>query len=301
MPKKKTGARKKAEKQKQRQKEIKAASESRSIVMAPCNSLMECDKCKRRQKSRAFCYFCQSVQKLPMCGHCGKTKCFAKTGDCVVKHGANFVTGMAMVGAICDFCEAWVCHGRRCLNTHACTCPLGPAVCVECERDVWSHGGRVFKCSFCDNFLCEDDQFEHQASCQKMESEDLKCASCNRLGQNTCLRCKVCFCDDHVKRKGVKYVKGEPIGCPKCGHPTRETKELSMSTKAYSYGKQTDYDSDEATGYSNESTPYYYGYGGEESPAISSSGDEDEEDGETEDAQQTFENCTISHDSPQDS
>ena len=40
MPKKKTGARKKAEKQKQRQKEIKAASESRSIVMAPCNTLM---------------------------------------------------------------------------------------------------------------------------------------------------------------------------------------------------------------------------------------------------------------------
>ena len=38
-----------------------------------------------------------------------------------------------------------------------------------------SVGGRVFKCSFCDNFLCEDDQFEHQASCQKMESEDLKC------------------------------------------------------------------------------------------------------------------------------
>ena len=27
-------------------------------------------------------------------------------------------------------------------------------------------GGRVFKCSFCDNFLCEDDQFEHQASCR---------------------------------------------------------------------------------------------------------------------------------------
>ena len=27
----------------------------------------------------------------------GKTKCMAKTGDCVVKHGANFTTGMAMV------------------------------------------------------------------------------------------------------------------------------------------------------------------------------------------------------------
>ena len=40
MPKKKTGARKKAEKQKQRQKEIKAASESKSIVLNPCNTLM---------------------------------------------------------------------------------------------------------------------------------------------------------------------------------------------------------------------------------------------------------------------
>ena len=35
----------------------------------------------------------------------------------------------------------------------------------------------MFKCSFCDNFLCEDDQFEHQASCQKLDSEDLKCKS----------------------------------------------------------------------------------------------------------------------------
>ena len=33
-----------------------------------------------------------------------------------------------------------MCHGKRCLTTHACICPLGPAVCVECERDVWSHG-----------------------------------------------------------------------------------------------------------------------------------------------------------------
>ena len=40
MPKKKTGARKKAEKQKQRQKEIRASAECRSIVLAPCNSLM---------------------------------------------------------------------------------------------------------------------------------------------------------------------------------------------------------------------------------------------------------------------
>lgn len=43
-------------------------------------------------------------------------------------------------GAICDFCEAWVCHGRKCLSTHACACPLTDAECVECERGVWDHG-----------------------------------------------------------------------------------------------------------------------------------------------------------------
>lgn len=43
-------------------------------------------------------------------------------------------------GAICDFCEAWVCHGRKCLSTHACMCPLADAECVECERSVWDHG-----------------------------------------------------------------------------------------------------------------------------------------------------------------
>ena len=40
------------------------------------------------------------------------------------------------------------------------------SVCIECERGVWDHGGRIFMCSFCNNYLCEDDQFEHQASCQ---------------------------------------------------------------------------------------------------------------------------------------
>jgi hypothetical protein len=115
----------------------------------------------------------------------------AKTGDCCVKHPGGFATGMALVGAICDFCEAWVCHSRKCLTTHACQCMLTDAVCIECDRTVWDHGGRIFRCAFCDCFLCEDDQFEHQASCQQLESEDLKCVSCNRLGQYSCLRCKV--------------------------------------------------------------------------------------------------------------
>ncbi len=40
MPKKKTGARKKAEKQKERQKEIRTSSEARSLVQQPCNNIM---------------------------------------------------------------------------------------------------------------------------------------------------------------------------------------------------------------------------------------------------------------------
>ena len=91
-------------------------------------------------------------------------------------------------GAICDFCEAWVCHGRKCLTSHACICPLQEANCLECERGVWDHGGRIFRCSFCDGFLCEDDQFEHQASCQVLEAENYKCTSlsspnCSTLSQ----------------------------------------------------------------------------------------------------------------------
>ena len=34
-----------------------------------------------------------------------------------------------------------------------------------------------------------------------------------------------------MRRKGVKYAKGEPIGCPKCSYPTKETKDLSMSSE----------------------------------------------------------------------
>jgi hypothetical protein len=235
MPKKKTGQRKKAEKQKLRQKEIRTAKDNVSLAQHPCNLAMECEKCHRKQKSRAFCYFCQSIQRLPICAQCGKIKCMLKTGDCVVKHPGVYTTGTGMVGAICDFCEAWICHGRKCLQTHACTCPLQDAICIECERGVWDHGGRLFKCSFCDSFLCEDDQFEHQASCQVLESENYKCQSCNKLGQYSCLRCKTCYCEDHVRRKGFKYDKNKAIPCPKCGYETSQTKDLSMSSKFWNF------------------------------------------------------------------
>ncbi|RXN09072.1 zinc finger protein 330 [Labeo rohita] len=175
MPKKKTGARKKAESRKEREKQIRASRETVDVAKHPCNSSMECDKCQRRQKNRAFCYFCSSVQKLPMCAQCG---------------------------------------------------------------------GRIFRCSFCHNFLCEDDQFEHQASCQVLEAETFKCLSCNRLGQHSCLRCKACFCDDHARSKVFKQEKGKAPPCPKCGHETQETKDLSMSTRTHKFGRQTGADED---------------------------------------------------------
>lgn len=47
MPKKKSGQRKKAEKQKMRQKEIRAAKDNVALAQHPCNSVMECDKCSK--------------------------------------------------------------------------------------------------------------------------------------------------------------------------------------------------------------------------------------------------------------
>ncbi|XP_012286506.1 zinc finger protein 330 homolog [Orussus abietinus] len=281
MPKKKTGQRRKAEKQKLRQREIRSAKDQIDLAKFPSNAIMECDKCNKKQKSRAFCYFCQNVQRLPICAHCGKMKCMLKTGDCVIKHAGVFTTGLNMVGAICDHCEAWVCHGRRCLTTHACTCPLMDAICQECERGVWDHGGRIFRCSFCDCFLCEDDQFEHQASCQILEAENFKCQSCNRLGQYSCLRCKTCYCEDHVRRKGFKYEKNKAIPCPKCNYDTSQTKDLSMSTRTHKFGRQNQgdtYESDEEgdyrSYYGNESNSCTYENDGDDD------GDDDEDDDE---------------------
>ncbi|KAK6053217.1 NOA36 protein [Cooperia oncophora] len=192
---------------------------------------MQCDQCLRDQKTRAFCYFCSAISKLPTCAQCGKQKCMSKTGDCVIKHPGKFTTGMGMVGAVCDFCEAFICHGKKCLTTHACSCPLRNAECIECKRGVWDHGGRIYNCSYCFDFLCEDDQFEHQASLSAS-------LSCNRLGAYTCMRCKICFCDEHVRRKGVVVSKSQEIPCPKCTCPVKETKDYSVSVRRHEYGRQ---------------------------------------------------------------
>ncbi|XP_028393089.1 zinc finger protein 330 homolog isoform X2 [Dendronephthya gigantea] len=284
MPKKKTGARKKAEKQRERQKGIKNSKQFRDIVELPCNFQMECDKCKMRQKNRAFCYFCSAIQKLPVCAECGKSKCMSKTGDCVVKHPNSHTTGMGMVGAVCDFCEAFVCHSKKCLTTHACDCVARDGDCIECERGVWDHGGRIFRCSFCHNSLCEDDQFEHQAKCQVLDSETFKCGSCNKLGQYSCLRCKLCFCEDHVRRKGVKYKRGEEIPCPKCGFETNSTKDLSMSTRRMAYGRHSAETYDDDDDDDDDGSFPRYGYYGYSASAYSGEGEnEDEEESEDDD------------------
>ncbi|KAG1693194.1 Zinc finger protein 330 [Nymphon striatum] len=312
MPKKKTGQRKKAEKQKLRQKQIRTTKD-KALVDYPCNANMECDKCCKRQKNRAFCYFCSAVQRLPMCGHCGKVKCMLKTGDCIIKHGGVFTTGLAMVGAICDFCEAWICHGRKCLSVHACECPLQNATCKECERHIWDHGmfsqnefcGRVYKCCFCDAFLCEDDQFEHQASCQILESETGKypnnikdAAGWWKYYPTRTLRAitqyneervsrvinsdntpayvaRFAFVMIHVRRKGFKYEKNQPIPCPKCGYETQETKDLSMSTRRHDFGRASQINDGNSGG--------FYGFGDD---FDDDDDDDDYEEGDEDDSQE---------------
>jgi hypothetical protein len=161
-------------------------------------------------------------------------------GDCLVKHMGTFATGITLVGAICDFCEAWVCHSRRCLQKHSCPCPLDGALCAECNRSIPEHGGRMFKCSFCNKWLCEDDQFEHQASCQTLDTDTYKCISCNKMGGWVCLKCKISFCDLHVQSATTKFAKKEKeIDCKKCHQPLKDISNLSVSVRKLDFGRQT--------------------------------------------------------------
>ncbi|DBB05547.1 hypothetical protein WJX77_007935 [Trebouxia sp. C0004] len=296
-----TSAAKKRDKREQRQKDIRAGHVEVNLKKEYCNSEMVCDSCQNKQKNRAFCYFCSAVQRLPQCAECGRTKCMM--ADCTVPHVGKSATGMNLVGAVCDYCEAWICHSKKCLQTHACRCPVADAMCVECERGVWQHGGRMFKCASCDNWICEDDQFEHQASCQVLESESNHCISCNRLGVWSCLRCKIAFCDTHVKGKVNQVLaKNQAYKCKKCGYELQESKMLSLSTRQHDYGRQS---RDDAQGYysafrgaghegdtsEGEAAGSAYGVGAQSGLGMFdrmnlgddiSEGDEDEEDSEEE-------------------
>lgn len=83
-----------------RRTRLKSGSASALTAPIVALSFQECDRCHVKQKLRAFCYFCHSLQRLPMCGHCAKVKCMLKTGDCVVRHAGQFTTGLGMVVSI---------------------------------------------------------------------------------------------------------------------------------------------------------------------------------------------------------
>eukprot|EP01138_Halocafeteria_seosinensis_P010992 gb/GECG01011227.1/.p1 GENE.gb/GECG01011227.1/~~gb/GECG01011227.1/.p1 ORF type:complete len:288 (+),score=24.34 gb/GECG01011227.1/:1-864(+) len=250
MPKRKTGAAKKREAAKERNKTIAQGSVEQlkqidDFVKLPSNSTMLCGACGKRQKNRAFCYFCQAIQKNPMCAECGRIKCMSGGGDCLVKHPSSHATGLAFIGCICDFCEAFVCHSRHCVQTHACNCLLResqdvaaePVRCYECNRSVHQTGGKYLLCNTCERWCCEDDHFEHQASCLYLNAESYKCISCGRQGMWSCMRCKIAFCDAHVKSKVTTKTSDVHHTCKKCGFKLHETKDLSISTKTHAFGR----------------------------------------------------------------
>jgi hypothetical protein len=55
----------------------------------------------------------------------------------------------------------------------------------------------LVQCASCDNWICEDDQFEHQASCQVLESESNHCiswyAACPTLSAGCCVPKAILF------------------------------------------------------------------------------------------------------------
>eukprot|EP01029_Cantina_marsupialis_P029381 TRINITY_DN780214_c0_g1_i1.p1 TRINITY_DN780214_c0_g1~~TRINITY_DN780214_c0_g1_i1.p1 ORF type:complete len:280 (-),score=76.39 TRINITY_DN780214_c0_g1_i1:152-991(-) len=246
MVKKKTGAAKKREKQKERQKQIALGTvvNQENLSKLACNQIMECWKCGNKQKNRAACYFCSTIQNVVQCGECGRTKCQSDTGECLIRHKGP-ATGTGLVGAICDFCECFICHSKKCIETHACKCPFRdskaesamPVVCFECDRTAWNNGGRFFQCGTCEKWLCEDDQFEHQASCQTLDGDEVKCIGCSRKPQWACLRCKICFCSIHI-HSNFKWERGKAPPCKKCQQLCMDASMLSLSARQHEFGRQ---------------------------------------------------------------
>ncbi|ENN71053.1 hypothetical protein YQE_12264, partial [Dendroctonus ponderosae] len=306
MPKKKTGQRKKAEKQRLRQKEIRTAKENVQLAQHPCNSLMECEKCNRKQKSRAFCYFCQSIQRLPVCAQCGKMKCMLKTGDCVIRHAGVFTTGMAMV-VRCNlrFLRSLGVPWKEMLAVACLHLPSTRSRLLGVRKrrlGAWRADFPMLILRRCSGFFVKMTSLNIkplarcwsrritsvslQATRYKPGSGNLfvKGQSCNKLGQYSCLKCKTCYCEDHVKRKGFKYEKNKGIPCPKCGYETSQTKDLSMSTRSHKFGRQgqASYDDYEAGGDDYGEEGGYAGYSGGNGYEDQSS-DEEEEDSDEED------------------
>ncbi|KAG2465591.1 ZN330 protein, partial [Polypterus senegalus] len=117
------------------------------------------------------------------------------------------------------------------------------------------------------------------------------------LAKHPCNASMACYCDDHARSKVFKHEKGKEPPCPKCGHETQGTKDLSMSTRSLKFGRQsgTD-DGDGASGYDAYWRSVSSGGGGaggedeeEEEEDEEEYGDEDEEDDEEEDKESDIE------------
>jgi ribosomal protein L32 len=54
---------------------LRSRQQQVDLAKEACNSEMVCDTCGMKQRNRAFCYFCSSTQKTPVCTECGATKC----------------------------------------------------------------------------------------------------------------------------------------------------------------------------------------------------------------------------------
>lgn len=101
----------------------------------------------------------------------------------------------------------------------------------------------------------------------------------------------VCYCEDHVKRKGFKYEKNKAIPCPKCNYDTSQTKDLSMSTRSLKYGRQQQqgFDEDDEN---YEGGDYDYGassYNYDEDDDDDDESDDDSDDDESESEEEEVE------------
>ncbi|CAH2055573.1 unnamed protein product, partial [Iphiclides podalirius] len=264
MPKKKTGQRKKAEKQKQRQKEIRNAKDHVDIAQHPCNMPMECDKCQKKQKSRAFCYFCQALQRLPACAHCGKALAWWVQYVIFARHGC------AMGASVLIRMPAHV-HLRM---------PFVLSVNVVYGNMV----GAYFAAVSVRVFYVKMTSLNTRLRAKCWSRKHINANRATGLGQYSCLRCKTCFCEEHVRRRGTKLDRRAAPPCPRCGFALLLTGELSMSTRSHRYGRQgaaladdDDYNAGGYTGYDGGTE------GGDYSYSCSDSEEEDEDDEEEED------------------
>lgn len=73
----------------------------------------------------------------------------------VAKHPCNVT-----MGAVCDFCEAWVCHGKKCSSTHACSCSFLTQTASSEKHELCNHMHN--KISICTVALCFILQFPEE-------------------------------------------------------------------------------------------------------------------------------------------